>query len=388
MNNAGPRRSFASALRRLSGFAFEHLLLLPVGAFVALVWANAAPESYFGATHAMAFAVNDVGMVFFFGLITKEVVEATAAGGVLHTWRRTTMPLIAALGAASLSALIHVRLVDALDEPALEAVWPVTLGTDIAVSYIVARLIFRRHPVIPFVLLLAIASDMLGVLAVALFQPAPDLHLTQGGVLVLLAIGIAMILRSAHVKNFWAYLLTAGTVSWFGFYRGGIHPAVALVPIVPFLPHASRDPGFLVDASPGARDTLSRFEIFWRYPAQIALSLFGFVNAGVAFHALEPGTIGLPIAVIAGRPIGILAAAGIAVATGLHLPQRVGWRDLLVVGFITAVGFSVALFLTAALLPPGQLRAETSMGVILGLAAVPLAFASARVLRVGRFGRT
>ena len=34
-------------------------------------------------------------MVFFFALITKEVVEATAPGGVLHPWRRALLPVIA-----------------------------------------------------------------------------------------------------------------------------------------------------------------------------------------------------------------------------------------------------------------------------------------------------
>ena len=37
-------------------------------------------------------------MVLFFGLITKEVVEATAAGGVLHPWRRAAAPMVASLG--------------------------------------------------------------------------------------------------------------------------------------------------------------------------------------------------------------------------------------------------------------------------------------------------
>jgi hypothetical protein len=32
------------------------------------------------------FAVNDVGMMFFFALATTEVVEATAAGGAFHAW--------------------------------------------------------------------------------------------------------------------------------------------------------------------------------------------------------------------------------------------------------------------------------------------------------------
>ena len=70
---------------------------------------------------------------------------------------------------------------------------------------------------------------------------------------------------------------------------------------------------------------------------------------------------------------------------GLHLPQRVGWRELTVIGLTAAMGFTVGLFFCAALLPPGQLRSEMSMGVLLSLVGAPLALASARLLRVGRF---
>ena len=262
-------------------------------------------------------------------------------------------------------ALIYVRVVDALDEPMLAVGWPVSFATDIAVSYFVARLIFRPHPAIPFLLLLAIASDALGFLALALFNPTRDLHLGGGALILAVAIGVAVGLRRARVKSFWPYLLAAGGLSWFAFYWSGLHPALALVPIMPFLPHAARDPGFFVDARPRRADALSQFEVWWRYPAQVALFFFGLVNAGVPFSALEPGTWGLPIAVIVGKPLGILIAAGVALAAGLHLPQRVGWRELIVVGFIAAIGFSIGLFFCAALLPPGQLRSETSMGVLL-----------------------
>ena len=85
------------------------------------------------------------------------------------------------------------------------------------------------------------------------------------------AIAIALALRRARVRSFWPYLLGAGGVSWCAFYRSGIHPALALAPIIPFLPHAARDPGFFVDAQPDATDALSRFEVAWRYPAQAAL---------------------------------------------------------------------------------------------------------------------
>ena len=95
------RRGLAHRVRttvpRLSRFAVEHLALLPLGALIALVWVNTAPESYYAFTGAMSFAVNDVAMALFFALMTKEVVEATAPGGVLHPWRRALLPVCASI---------------------------------------------------------------------------------------------------------------------------------------------------------------------------------------------------------------------------------------------------------------------------------------------------
>jgi Na+:H+ antiporter, NhaA family len=203
--------------------------------------------------------------------------------------------------------------------------------------------------------------------------------------IVAAGMGVAAGLRWWRVRSFWPYLLGAGSLSWFGLFWSGLHPALALVPVMPFLPHAARDPGFFVDALPNAKDTLSQFEIWWRYPAQVALLLFGLVNAGVPLGAIEAGVWALPIAVVIGKPLGVLAGAGLAMLAGLHLPHRIGWRELMVGGLIGAMGFSVGLFFSSALFPPGQLRSETSMGVLLSFMAAPLAFVAAKLLGVGRF---
>ena len=79
---AGHHITCETIIPRLSRFAVEHLLLLPLGALFALVWVNTAPESYYSFTFAISFAVNDVAMMIFFALIAKEIVEATAPGGV------------------------------------------------------------------------------------------------------------------------------------------------------------------------------------------------------------------------------------------------------------------------------------------------------------------
>jgi len=380
--------AWRTTVPRLSRFAVEHLLLLPLGAAIALVWVNLLPESYFTFSYAIAFAVNDIAMVFFFGLITKEVVEATAAGGVLHPWRRALLPVVASIGAMGVPALLHIQIVEALEEPMLVEAWPVSLAVDLAVTYFVARLIFRRHPIIPFLLLLGIVSDALGLLALALISPTIDVRLIGGGLILAAAIAVALGLRRYRVKSFWPYLIAAGGLSWYAFFYSGLHPALALVPIMPFLPHAARDPGFFVDASPQARDTLSRFEVWWKYPAQVALFFFGLVNAGVPFGALEIGTWGLPIAVIVGKPIGILVGAAAAMAIGLRMPAGLTWRALGVGGLIIAVGFSVGLFFTSALLPPGQLRSEMYMGVLLSLVAAPLAVVLAKAIGVGKLAES
>ncbi len=386
------RRGFRGRMRstvpRLSRFAVEHLLLLPLGALMALVWVNAAPESYYRFTFAIAFAVNDIAMVFFFGLITKEVIEATAPGGVLHSWRRAMLPVIAAIAAVAVPALLYGRVVDALDEPMLEFGWPVSMATDLALGYFVLRLIFRSHPVVPFFLLLGIGCDVLGFLAIAFLNPTGDVNLALGVAMLAGAIIMALGLRWWRVVNFWPYVIGPGVVAWLACFWSGLHPALALMPIMPFLPHAPRDPGFFVDALPEAKDTLSQFENWWRYPVQVTLFFFGLVNAGVPLSALEAGTWGLPIAALVGKPVGVLVGVGVARLAGFHLPHRVGWRELLVSGLIAAMGFSIGLFFTSALLPPGQLHSEVSMGVLLTLAAAPLAFLCAMVLRVGRFSES
>ena len=263
--------------------------------------------------------------------------------------------------------------------------WVVACAIDIPGSYILARLIFgRRHPVLPFLLLLAISADAIGLALIAVLHPIGDVHLAAGIGLMAAALVSAAALRRTGIKNFWLYLLVPGALSWYALFLGGVHPALALVPIIPFFPHARHDAGMFVDAPPQAHDTLTRFEHWWRGPVQGVLLLFGLVNAGVSLHGLETGLWAVTIAGL-GRPIGIVAATGVGIAAGLHLPHRVGWRELLVVGCLASIGLVFALFFSAAVMPLGPLLRQLKMGALFTLGGGALAFAAARLLRVGRF---
>ena len=142
----------------------------------------------------------------------------------------------------------------------------------------------------------------------------------------------------------------------------------------------------MVEPLPQAHDTLTMFERWWQLPVEGVMLLFGLVNAGVPLHGLEEGMWAIPIAAL-GRPFGIAAAVGIAISAGLHLPLRVGWREVLVVGCTATIGLVFALFFAAAVMPLGALLLEMKMGALITIAGGGLAFAVARVLTVGRFAR-
>ena len=133
-----------------------------------MVWANPLQESYYRLAHAAAFAVNDIGMAFFFALITKEVAEATLPGGALHPWRRAALPVVAAAGSVIVSIVIYLAVVHYFGEHMLEAGWVAACAIDIPGTYVIARLVFGRHPAVPFLLLLAMSADAIGLAAVAL----------------------------------------------------------------------------------------------------------------------------------------------------------------------------------------------------------------------------
>jgi NhaA family Na+:H+ antiporter len=93
-------------------------------------------------------------------------------------------------------------------------------------------------------------------------------------------------------------------------------------------------------------------------------------------------------AILLGKPFGIVACTGLGVAGGLHMPDGLTWRDMIVLGLVSAIGFTVALFFATAALPAGELLDQTKMGALLSFSAAIVARGGAFLLRVGRMART
>ena len=370
---------------RVARLLFDNSLLLVAGTLAALVWANLDEASYSRVAHPLHFWVNDVGMVFFFALAAKEVFEATLPGGPLSSLRNALSPLAAAVGGMAAPALIYSALVATMGPPELARGWAIPCATDIAFSAMVARAIFPAgHPAIPFLLLLAIADDALGLMILALFYPSAPLSYPWVLTLMPAAVLLAVWLRRRQTQSFWPYVVGAGSLSWCALYLGGFHPALALVPVVPFMPHGARDLGLFDPREASRADTLNRFEHWWAAPVQVILMLFGFANAGVAFESIGPGTYYVLAGLVIGKPVGVLLMAGAARLAGARMPTGLQFGDLLVVGVVASIGFTVSLFFATAAFAGGTALAETKMGAVLSFGAAPLAFAIAWVMRRSR----
>jgi NhaA family Na+:H+ antiporter len=162
----------------------------------------------------------------------------------------------------------------------------------------------------------------------------------------------------------------------------GVHPALALVPIVPFLPREPRSLDLFAD--PPDDDHIHHVEHEWHEVVQLILFLFGLVNAGIVLRGYDTGTWAVLLAAIVGRPLGILVAVSLALAAGLHLPLHLRWRELVVIALATSSGFTFALFLAAGLLPVGAVLQQVGLGALATAAGAPLAFGAAWLLHVGR----
>ena len=216
-----------------------------------------------------------------------------------------------------------------------------------------------------------------------MFYPSGRLSLSAPIVLMITAALVALWLRRRRTVSFWPYVLGPGALSWAGLYFGGLHPALALVPIVPFMPHAPRDLGLFDSREPLRPNTLDRFEHWWATPVQFVLLLFGFANAGAPFEQIGPGTHYVLAGLLLGKPIGILLFSTVARLAGGTLPPGLRMGDLLVVGVVASIGFTVSLFFATAAFPAGAALAETKMSALLSFVAAPLAVVVSRVARRG-----
>lgn len=363
------------------------------GVAVALLWANLDPAGYHRfdsmpilGSLSFHFLANEIFMVLFFGIAAVEITQSCLPGGDLHPFSRAMNPLLATLGGVAGPALTYTLLNRSFGTDSYAAGWGIPTATDIALAWLAARAVFgSAHPAVSFLLLLAVFDDAIGLAIIALFYPDPLrqpepiwLLLTLGGM------AFAYTLRRLDIRNYWPYLIAGGGFSWAGLHLAGLHPALALVFIVPFLPHSRRETVHLFEENPADYSTLARFEHEWKAVVDVGLFIFGLANAGVEFTNTGTVTWLVLASLLIGKTTGIFLFGCMAHLVGFRLPGGIRKRDLLVIGVVAGTGFTVAIFVAGQAFVDHTVMEAAKMGAMYSAVSVLLGAVLGRLLGVWR----
>lgn len=369
----------------------EFSVPLIIGVFAALLWANLEPQSYNAFLHSpflvrlnFHFLSNDIFMVFFFGIAAVEITQSCLPGGDLYPLKKAINPILATLGGVLGPAAVYLVLNQIVGNDLLRRGWGIPAATDIAFAWLAAKMIFgSSHPAVSFLLLLAVADDAIGLAIIAVFYPDPNFSVEPAW-LLLTALGmvVAFGLRRAKLRTYWLPLLLGGGLSWAGLFKAHLHPALALVFIIPFLPHAPRETKHFFEEDVLDRSPLAQYEHEWKVIVDFGLFLFGLANAGVELSAVGTATWLVLVSLVAGKTIGIFALGFVAEMLGFPLPSGMAKKDLFVAGVIAGIGFTVALFVAGEAFTDPIIQGAAKMGAMLSFGAAFIALAFGKILKV------
>jgi len=371
----------------------EFSIPLICGVVLAVFWANIDPAGYhrfsdtpLAGALSFHFIANDIFMVLFFGIAAVEITQSCLPGGDLNPFSRAVNPLLATVGGVVGPALTYTLLNILFGTPELSHGWGIPTATDIALAWLAARLVFGdAHPAVSFLLLLAVADDAIGLAIIAFFYPDP-LHPVELGwlFLILAGMGAAYGMRRLQVRSYWPYIIWGGGLCWAGLYLAHLHPALALVFVVPFMPHARRESKHLFEENTADISTLAQFEHEWKVVVDIGLFIFGLANAGVEFSRVGTVTWLVLASLLVGKTFGIFLFGVVAERLGFRLPNGVRKRDLLVMGVIAGTGFTVALFVAGQAFVDEGIMEAAKMGAMSSVVAAVIALVLGRLLGVRR----
>lgn len=364
-------------------------VLLLVFAAIGLAWANSPwADSYLSlmATQVgpaslhldltmRAWAADGLLAIFF--LVVGLELKHEFVLGSLAKPAKAIVPIAAALGGMVVPVALFVIASTALGGSADG--WAVPMATDIAFALAVLAVVGRRLPVElrAFLLTLAIVDDLGGIAVIAIvFTASIALPWLLGAVATLGAYAFA---QHRRWTSPWL-LVPLGLLTWFFMHSSGVHATVAGVAIG-LLTRVRTDPG--EQESPAERAQ----HIAHPVSAGIAVPLFALTAVGVTVAGLDiyaelttPIAIGIMAGLVIGKPIGITVTAWlVARFTRASLASTLRWGDVLAVGMLGGIGFTVALLIAdLSFTLPAELTAAT-LAILFGslasalLAAVLLA---------------
>src|SRR5215210_3518475 len=385
-------------------------IILIAATVIALAWANSPwAESYVALWHTkLAVGVGDFslskdlthwindGLMAVFFLVVGLEIKREVLVGELSSLRGAALPVAAAVGGATVPALIYLAFNAGREGM---AGWGIPMATDIAFALGVLALLGDRVPVAlkVFLTALAIVDDIVAVLVIALFYTSGISWVALG--VGALFFGALVVANLIGVDRTLVYALL-GIGLWLAFLLSGVHATIADELLAMTVPASSFiEPDDFLKRS---RYVLDRFEqagargddVLRNEERQAALHaldhaarklehplhpwvvfaimpLFALANAGVQLGGntlgalADPVALGIVLGLIFGKQIGVTLFSWLAVKSGLaELPEDIGWRHVYGVGWLAGIGFTMSLFISDLAFEGGELVYMAKLGIL------------------------
>lgn len=362
--------------------------LLIVAAAIALVWANSpwgdvyldianftvGPAALNLDLSLATWAADGLLAVFFFvaGLELKhELVK-----GSLSKASQAAVPVAAALGGMVIPALIYVA-VNVTSTTGQTSGWGIPMATDIAFALAVLAIMGRGLPLAlrAFLLTLAVVDDLGAIAVIAIFYS--DKFALGYFVAATLLVGLWWFLQRRRFQGRRAALavyVPLALLIWYTTHESGVHATVAGV-AMGLATRVSHDPG--EELSPGDRAE----HALRPFVAGFAVPLFAFASAGVTVRDVgdstapvmslgqtlsSPVTLGVLVGLLVGKPIGVIGGAWLmARFTRASLNPALRWADVMAVGVLAGIGFTVSLLIAElAFEDAPELLTDAKVGIL------------------------
>jgi len=304
----------------------------------------------------------DALLAIFFFVAGLELKHEFTHGSLAQR-RQAIVPIVAAISGMVVPALIYVAIARA-DAGALEG-WAIPVATDIAFALAVLAVAGKGLPLElrAFLLALAVVDDLGAITVIAIFY-SDKTDLTFILITVALLALFALLQRTRYTH--WFLMLPLALVIWWSTYQSGVHATVAGV-VLALLTRLSND-----DGTPSPAEIA---EVRIRpISVAIAVPFFAFTAAGVDLRSLGLDTVGEPIALaviaglVIGKPLGVLGATYLLTRfTSARLNANIRWRDLVSIGLLAGIGFTVSLLIAELSFADGSADlAAGKIGILLG----------------------
>jgi NhaA family Na+:H+ antiporter len=308
--------------------------------------------------HSSTHWINDGLMTIFFLLIGLEL-EREIYKGELSSIKNASLPIFAALGGLLVPAGLFLLFNFGTDTQAGAGI---PMATDIAFAIGILSLLGNRVPASLKVLLTAIAviDDLGAIIIIAIFYTST---LAFTNLFIALGIfGLLLIFNRLKVHNLIPYLI-GGVAMWYFMLHSGVHATITGVLLafaIPFGDGGDKSPSYIL------QHWLHRPVAFFILPLFALANTCITIDSGWQTGLTHTNSIGIFAGLIVGKPLGIFLFSFTTVSLGLcALPQDLKWKQIIGVGLLAGIGFTMSIFITLLAFDNPDLITQSKIAILI-----------------------